>query len=358
MRKITAVIALLLTAVMTAALLSACVPIDSKGSGGGGGEGIAVTVKKDPLVDKIRIAFIQLSSDNPIKSILDLAATEQMSVYKNNLTITFMDGQHDPGVQSRLVEDCITQKYDAIIIEPASTEAVNSAILEAEESGIPVITFNTGCSAVHSLHIQGADYATGYAAATILAESIGRKGTAVLIDAPADQKINSRMGTGFEDCIVQNYPDIKIIERAPIDEWSADKASEEMANILTRHSAPGSINIVYCASDSMAGGVVTAIENAGREKDGIKVYGNIGYPEGLALVRDGKLYGTSFSDMYVLATIAYTHALYFIRFGLSADVLGLEETPVRVGGLIPVIQSNAEQISGVSRWRTAIPGVN
>ena len=46
-------------------------------------------------------------------------------------------------------------------------------------------------------------------------------------------KPGARMGTGFEEYIEQNT-DIQIIEKIPIENWSADVAQTSMRDMLTK----------------------------------------------------------------------------------------------------------------------------
>ena len=57
---------------------------------------------------------------------------------------TVAEANQDTATQIAQIEDFITQGYDIIIVDPASTSSLNNAIMEACDAGIPVITVNDG----------------------------------------------------------------------------------------------------------------------------------------------------------------------------------------------------------------------
>ena len=87
------------------------------------------------------------------------------------------------------------------------------------------------------------------------------------------------------------------------------------------------IQAVYCASDDMALGVVQAIKNAGREGDGIYIWGGNGTPNGLQAILDGDMYGTSFCNQYAEMCCAISTALFCISTGINGSSLGVDYVP-------------------------------
>ena len=224
---------------------------------------------KDVYTEEIKLAFIPISTAGITNEMYNIAIAECISMYPN-VELNVFDGQYDPTVQNSIIQDCITQGYDAIIMEGMDTEASNSAITDAETAGICVITLNGGCAtAPHTFHIQGADYEMGQQGAQYLAEACGNTGNAIILDAPAESVANARMGTGAQEYF-ESSTEMQIIDHQYIDKWSTDDAVTKMSNLLTKYD---DIQCVYCASDDIAIGAVQAIEAANREGDGILVWG-------------------------------------------------------------------------------------
>ncbi|MDR2131923.1 MAG: sugar ABC transporter substrate-binding protein, partial [Clostridiales Family XIII bacterium] len=236
----------------------------------------------------VKIAYIPLSTAGITNSMVQKATEEQIIFYPN-IKIDHFDPGYDLSKQISMINECVTQGYDAIMLEALDTEALNTTIADAEAAGVPVITINVGASGVHSLHVQGNDYKSGEQAGQVLVEAIGGAGNVILLDCPAAQKPISLMGTGFED-YVNGVDGVELLESAPIENWSTENANTVMRDLLTKYEQ---IDGVYCASDDIAKGAIQAIDTAGRT--GIKVYGSMGYPETLQAIKDGTVFATYFS---------------------------------------------------------------
>ncbi|MDR3278080.1 MAG: sugar ABC transporter substrate-binding protein [Oscillospiraceae bacterium] len=366
MRKFKKVLALTLALVMMIAVMAGCkakvedepsdpVPPPANGDVNPGAPAAPpAMVGKDIFTENIKIAYITLAMAGIGNRMHELAFAQQSAFYPN-LDFQFFDGNYDPNNQRAQIGECINAGYDAIMIECMDTNVAGPAILEAEAAGIPVITVNQGADVLHTLHIQGSDYAAGAQAARLLAAEIGGKGNAVLLDVPAEQKASGRMGTGFEETLAKEFPDIKLIETQPIANWNQENANNAMRDILTKHPNAGDISIVYGVSDDVAVGAVQAIESAGRQNEGILVYGNMGYPNGLQAVKDGRMFGTGLSDIYLEDTSSLTFALFFIATGTTSITAGYTETPTVDMVVSPASPANIDLIIAASHW-LEIPG--
>ena len=302
---------------------------------------------KDIYNDDINIAYIPLSTAGQVNQVIDLCFKDVTLIYPN-VKITPFDPGYDPNKQNSMINEAITGGYDAIIALIMDPAASNDAVTQAEQAGIPVITIDCGCTATHTLHIQGTDYGSGLLAAEIVAKELNNVGNYIVLDAPAAQKAIGRMGTAFIDYMTANTKCV-MLEDYSIEMWSQENARIGMADLLTKYPA-GQIQAVYCASDDIAGGALQAIEAAGRDKEGIIIYGNCGYLPVLQAIKEGKIYGTNFSDMYARYYTAFHMALYFIATGTTSVTAGYSATPAIYDTLIPVNKDNVDYIMQVSRF--------
>ena len=331
--------------------------VNPGGGGSGGGEGISSVVSglsalpggKDIYNDPIRISVISISTAGQVNRVYQLALNEQ-AVRFPNVTLDYKDAEYNPNKQITLIEEAITQGYDAIFLECMDPVAVIDAIEKAEQAGIPVITTNAAQPfCVNSLHIAGADYSSGWKGGQeldALTKGMPNR-TAIVLDCPAAFKPGARMGTGFEDYI--ETTDIKKLEAIGIENWSADNAQIAMSNMLTKYRS-GEITMVYCASGDIALGAMNAIEQAGRGGDGIYIWGFMGYPNELDAIKSGKMAGTMFSDTYIQYSSLFYYGMFFIATGLTAARAGFDATPIVEQPMIPVTKANVDQIMAVSRW--------
>ena len=306
---------------------------------------------KDIYNDPIKISVISISTLGTVNRIYQMAMNDQKVRYPN-VTIEYKDAEFDPSKQITLIEEAITQGYDCIIVEAMDPVALNNAIERAERAGIPVITNNAAePSALHSLHIAGADYSSGWSGGEQLAKITGGEGTALILDCPAPMKPGARMGTGFEDYILQNT-NIRLLEPAiGIDNWSAENAQIAMRDMLAKYG-PGEITMVYCSSGDIANGAMNAIDQAGRTGD-ILIWGFMGYPQELDAIKSGRMYGTTFSDTYVQYSALFYMALNHIATGLTSITGGYTVTPMIEQPMFPCTAANVDDVMAVSRWYVA-----
>lgn len=342
MKKMRKTLALLLVAAFMLALMAGCAE-DNTAADNTTAAAATSFVGKDIDNDEIRFAFISISTSGVTNVSYEIAFTEQLSMYPN-VSMDYFDGEYNPNAQINALQECITQKYDCIFMEPLDGEAVAPSILEAEAAGIPVITINPGTSAIHSAHVQGNDYVSGQQGAQKLYEAIGDGGKYIILDCPAEAKPNTRMGTGAEDWFTANT-DWEKLDHQYIANFSLEIANTTMRDLLTKYD---DIDAVYCSTDDIAIGAVQAIEAAGRS--GILVWGNTGYYNAFQAIADGTMYGTSWCDVYSQIQGAVALGLYFVKTGINSVSAGYTETPIINNALIPITQENVDQMLPISRW--------
>jgi ABC-type sugar transport system substrate-binding protein len=294
----------------------------------------------------VKIAYIPLSTAGVTNQMVQKTFEEQLIFYPN-ITVTHFDPMYDLNKQISMINECVTQGYSAIMLEALDTEALNITIADAEAAGVPVVTINVGASGLHTLHVQGNDYKSGWQSGEVLAGAIGGQGNVIVLDCPAAQKPISLMGTGFED-YVAGVDGLELLESAPIENWSTENANTAMRDLLTKYD---DIDGVYCASDDIAKGANQAIEAAGRQSE-IKVYSSMGYPDALQQIKDGTMFGTYFSDSYLEYATALYLTLYTVETGITAVSAGYEATPIIDMPTVPTTKDNVENIIKDSRWET------
>jgi ABC-type sugar transport system substrate-binding protein len=363
MKKTKRVLTLTLVVLMLAALLTACTgntattspsaeastpPADGTNAAVNDAAGSGKLGQgKDIYNEEIKIAWIPLASMGQVNQVINLTFADALLIYPNVKIDTF-DPMYDVSKQISMISEAITQEYDAIILLPLDVAACNDVITQAEQAGIPVLTVDCGATAVHSYHLQGTDYGSGQLAAEIVAKELNNAGNYIVLDAPAAQKAIGRMGTGFIDYMTANTQ-CKMLEDVSIEMWSQENARTTMTDLLTKYPA-GEIQAVYCASDDIAAGALQAIETAGRDKEGIIIYGNVGYLPVLQAIKDGKIFGTNFSDTYAHYYTVFHTALFLIATGTTAITAGYSATPVVYDTLIPVNKDNVDYIMQISRY--------
>jgi ribose transport system substrate-binding protein len=309
-----------------------------------GGEAVALS-GKDISNDALKIAMIPISTAG-YTTVLSEKAVQDIQEGYPNLKVDFFDAGYDATTQNTLISECIAQGYDAVILEAADPVAVSPVVREAEAAGVVVITLNMGCDAIHTLHLESDSYNAGWIAGETITNALNGEGKVILLDVPAELKASAHHGTGFEDYIAENS-NFDLIDYQNVAGFSQEEANTIMRDLLTKHDQ---IDAVFAVSDDEAMGVLQAINSAGRQNDGILVFGAEGLPSAFNAIEEGTLYGTAWSDRFSVVKTILNMSLYFIASGINANKLGYTYTPAVKAPFYAVTAENVKNVMSQSHW--------
>ncbi|MDR1822181.1 MAG: sugar ABC transporter substrate-binding protein, partial [Oscillospiraceae bacterium] len=194
----------------------------------------------DIRTEQFTIAFIPLSTAQENVPVLIQGMEDALAVYPNARLQTY-DAQFDPNTQISLINECVTQGVDGIIVYAADSNALNTAIKEAEKAGVVVFTMNTGCTGDRTAHILNSDYKAGWEAAEFLSGVAPKDANVVILDVVAELKPTCTMGTAFED-YMEDTGTFNYLEGVGIPMTSIENSVTAMRDLLTKYD---DIDIVY-----------------------------------------------------------------------------------------------------------------
>ncbi|CAN5771477.1 sugar ABC transporter substrate-binding protein [soil metagenome] len=203
-----------------------------------------------------------------------------------------MQSETDFDAQTAAVENFITQKYDVIVVAPADSRAMVAPIAKALKAGITVVNFDVALDpaalkkAGLDVAFVGPDNRAGAKmAGDELAKAVGPGAKIVVIEGNpgADNALQRKLG--FEDAAKAGKLTIVASQTA---HWETEEANAVFTNILT---ANPDIKGVMVANDSMAVGVVKALDAAGKS-GAIKVAAFDNIPAIRPLIKQGKVLAT------------------------------------------------------------------
>lgn len=197
-------------------------------------------------------------------------------------------GELDPARQKDQVKDFLVRKAAAIVLTPCDSRSIGTAIIEANQAGVPVFTADVASIADGAkvvCHIATDNLEGGRIAGRAMVEMLGGKGNIAIVNHPEVESGMMRT-KGFEEEIAK-APDIKIVANLP-GYGARDKSFAVAQDILQAHP---DLNAIFAINDPSALGVIAAIENAGRSQS-VRVIGFDGQLEARRAVKDGKLYAT------------------------------------------------------------------
>jgi len=230
------------------------------------------------------IGLVISTLNNPFFVTLKNGAEEKAKELGYKLIVE--DSQNDSSKELSNVEDLIQQKVDVLLINPVDSDAVVTAIKEANSKNIPVITLDRAANGGKVVcHIASDNVKGGEMAAEFIAKALNGKGNVVELEGIPGTSAARDRGKGFDEAIAK-YPDIKIVAKQAAD-FDRSKGLSVMENIL---QAQPKIDAVFAQNDEMALGAIKAIEAANRT--GIIVVGFDGTEDALKAIKEGKMAAT------------------------------------------------------------------
>ncbi|HRN54842.1 MAG TPA: sugar ABC transporter substrate-binding protein [Agriterribacter sp.] len=201
------------------------------------------------------------------------------------------DAQRTADKQVQQVETFISQKVDAIILNPCEVEASSPAVEKAKAAGIPVINVNSETSAAPDGFVGSQDEEAGAIAMEQIARLLNGKGNVVMIEGFMGQAAQIKRSAGAKTALGK-YPDIKILAQQTA-EWDRAKGMSLMENWIQSYG--DKINAVFAHNDEMGMGALQALEQA-KLKDKVVVVSIDAIADALQAVKDGRLDATVYQD--------------------------------------------------------------
>jgi len=153
-----------------------------------------------------------------------------------------------------------------------------------------------------------------------LGEKLGKKAKVIIIEGNPGADNAKQRKEGFMKSVAKY--ELELLESTTA-HWETEEANTVMTNLLTRFP---NVQGVMCANDSMALGVVKAIEAAGKiDKVAVVGFDNIAACQ--ALIKEGKMLATV--DQFGPEMAANAIKVGF-RILKGEKIAGWEKTPVEV----------------------------
>jgi ribose transport system substrate-binding protein len=219
---------------------------------------------------------MQLS--NPFFTILEKTIREE--VEKNGDRLITVDPAMDVTKQINQIEDLISQKIDAIFVNPVDWEAIRPALVALNRAKIPVINFDAEVKDMDLVTAYaGSDNKNaGYVCGVDLVKRFPNGGPIAILDSPTMNSVRDRID-GFNEAISGKGFTVVFQKDALGDLPTALRHTEDLLQ-----SHPEVIAIMG-GNDPTALGALAACKTANR--DNILIYGVDGSPEAKAAIAEG-----------------------------------------------------------------------
>jgi ribose transport system substrate-binding protein len=199
-----------------------------------------------------------------------------------------VDANRDNARQQSQVEDFISKHVDAIVLTPYDSQAIGSAIAEANAASIPVFTADIASTSNEGkvvAHIASDNVQGGFAAGKLICQAVGKNGSIAIIDEPEVTSVQDRV-KGFKEALAQLCPGVTVA--ADVDSGGTrDKASSDTGDILQAHR---DLKGVFGINDDSALGALAAVRAAGLTGK-VAIVGYDATPEARQAIGAGEMYG-------------------------------------------------------------------
>ena len=213
----------------------------------------------------------------------------------DGVQLQFEDARADVVKQLSQVENFISQKVDAIIVNPVDTASTKNIINAATKAGIPLVFVNRRPDQKDLpkdvVAVVSDDVEAGKLQMQYIAEKLGGKGNIVILLGDLANNSTTNRTKGVKE-VLAKYPDIKI-EQEQTGIWLRDKGMTLVNDWLTQGRE---FNAVLANNDEMAIGASMALKSAGTKPGTVLIAGVDGTPDGLNAITKGDMAASAFQD--------------------------------------------------------------
>jgi ribose transport system substrate-binding protein len=230
------------------------------------------------------------------------------------LSIVAPDREINIDQQVTILEDQTRKGVKALVVSPAGSAQILSALEQATQRGVPVILVDTDAPFDKKVTYIGTNNRRGgQLAAKGLAEAIGsaHAEVALISGVPGNESQDER-ALGFIDAVASEYPNLKLVAQQP---GNSERALglTVMENILTAHP---NVKGVFATNDQMALGAMEALEARGL-RGKVKIVGFDATKEAVQATVEGRLAGSVAQNPFLMG-----------QRGVEAALAALDGKPV------------------------------
>lgn len=177
-------------------------------------------------------------------------------------SVSYANAQQDATTQQQQVDTMITKKVDALILDSVDYKSIESSVKKANDAGIPVIAYDRLAQGPIKGYSSFDNVQVGKVQGQALLQALGSKaskGDIVMMNGDKGDPNAPEFKQGALSVLKGKVTVGKSYDTVG---WSATEAGKNMNGAI---SALGKSKIVgvYSANDSMAGGIIQSLKNAG-----------------------------------------------------------------------------------------------
>lgn len=246
--------------------------------------------------EKKRVAYIARAQGDSFAAWLANSISEEAAKNYPNIEVTIFDGQSNNEIISTHIENAVTNKFDAIILQAYDPEANKYPLEEAVKKGIIGVCTNPKVDSDLVGNVDANPYDQGAVVARSAVSQVPQNANAVVLLGPAGNPHSIGRRDAWQAEFFEKRPDVKIVGEQ-VANWNKDEGMRFMEDWIQATS--GKIDAVISMNDNMCTGALEAAKDAGIKN--LFSYGVDGTAEACLLIKDGEMTSTSLQNAYTLA---------------------------------------------------------
>ncbi|KTC32787.1 rhizopine-binding protein [Pseudomonas sp. ABAC61] len=256
---------------------------------------LALMLSSGAALAQVRIGVSMSQFDDTWLTYLRESMDQKAKSMPEGVQLQFEDARSDVVRQLSQVESFVSQKVDAIVVNPVDTAATRKITEAAVNAGIPLVYVNRRPDDLNLpkgvVTVASDDLEAGRLQMQYLADKMGGKGSVVILLGDLANNSTANRTKGIKE-VLAKYPRIRI-DQEQTGVWLRDRGMTLVNDWLTQGRE---FNAVLANNDEMAIGAAMALNQAGVDKGKVLIGGVDGTPDGLRAVQRGELAVSVFQD--------------------------------------------------------------
>lgn len=242
---------------------------------------------------QLKVALVMKTLTNPVFTEMEKGARQAERELGIELIVKTAAQETSIEQQVEILDELVQARVDAIVIAPADSTRVIPALQKAQDAGIalvnidnPINTDIAGKLGLIPVPFIGPDNQdAAYRVVKEMTQGITKPAHAAIITGVQEAHNSSDREQGALRAFKEN-PQINVTVTKSAD-WKIDEAYQVAQEIFIEDPQ---VQLIYCANDMMALGVVEYLKDTGRQN--VLVAGTDGIDEAIQAVRTGKMAAT------------------------------------------------------------------
>lgn len=293
-----------------------------------------------------RVCFVARASADTFAAWLTNEIQKAAANYPD-IELTCVSGEADDNTENGLLEDCITKKYDLVIVQSNNNAAQAPYVKQLVDAGIPVITTNPtthqddldGSGNLDVMEGTGTVDADPVEQAAVGAKravtEVPENANVVVLRGPSGNYHADKRREAWDTYFFSERSDVNVVGD-DFANWNSDEALTLMEAWVQKGEH---IDAIISMNDNMAAGAIEAVRNNDEYvKDGkanFLAYGVDGTAQGCLLIKEGLLTATALQSAADLAAKNMEYA---------EKVLHGEMEVTEVNDFVPAPEINADNV--------------